>query len=1106
MSRRWGLAFGVMSMIMGLPVAVWAIEPPVVKQIPAQQTAQTTTATAAHQLAVERYRMGYVGGVRSQFEQARELYQAAGDRSGEARLLLDMSEMAGLRLSQSQQALELAEAGLAIAQDLDDETLIIDALIAVGDAYRALDNEAATMHYQQALTRSQAADYRLGEGRALLRGMHPIYDYADDAHISADDLQRGFEIIQAVGRPQDKAIAGLQLAHRADKQDKPKAALEALQQGMVQLQAAGYRFLFLEYVWVLSGYAFEQEQTDEVLDFFSQQVAIAKRNDSIWAVDWLHALGGLHQHFLEAPDIALQHYEAALESAQAKNDVQGTVAALALLGLFHERQDDHAQAFAYFEQGFRLTQATGAVFFLETSFLSRMASVGRLQLSPTEARERVRYFQTLSLEFQAAGDIDSIVQSTSAITTLTSEAFLEVLALAQDNLAIVRERGEPEQVAQLLEVLGQIYRHKDRTQDAVTYYTQALEIYQETENKAQQAKVLRTLGDLSNNHPFGTDNIELAIEFHRQALVIYRQLNEIRKISSSLRTLAHLYQKQGNYTEALRHYKRQLALHQSEQSTHSYIRETASILDKIARLYKEWEKYDLALIYYQRSLKAHRKNSDQWAINNTIEQIHELYREQGNEDAAIALYQAELAVLEKAGDQLSVARILQALGNIYRERKDYTVALNYYQQELEIIQEIESEAAFDRVGYMLGRLNDIADVYAAQEDYEKAIDYYQQRLELLRNSEDRVYPLIFELANIERVYRQQGRDDEVIAFYQTELERLYASEDEPHQQNVSGLLRKLGDLYLAQGNDETAFDYYQKNIRFHEARGDSESLIYAFQAIAMAHKHKEDLDEALFYYKQQLAAAEKAETLVIYSLRQVGNIYLEQEDYTKALEIFQRQLAIAQEQGRPREIASALHKVAYSYLQLEDYNQALAHYQQKLEIHQQYGQPHEVGESLRRLADLYRRQGDYAQALAHHQQQLAIARQRDDQYDVAEALTDLARLAVAQEQIDTALDYYQQSIATLQGIEVTEYSSPQYRLFDSLVEVGEFQALQDNFDAAITFYTQAIELGEQVRPEWNDDQKFIEQHGKYYERLAELLEQQGRVDEAKAVLGLLAGR
>ncbi|MBD2607260.1 tetratricopeptide repeat protein [Scytonema hofmannii FACHB-248] len=134
----------------------------------------------------------------SYFNNARTLFQKAGNRSSEAEVFAQISIVYD-ELGDKQKALESLNQALVLQRANSDRAREAFTLGSIGDIYQSFgDYQKALDTYNQALTLQRQVQDRSGEAKTL-KSIAQIYSYLGDYQLSTDTYVRALEIFKKIG-------------------------------------------------------------------------------------------------------------------------------------------------------------------------------------------------------------------------------------------------------------------------------------------------------------------------------------------------------------------------------------------------------------------------------------------------------------------------------------------------------------------------------------------------------------------------------------------------------------------------------------------------------------------------------------------------------------------------------------------------------------------------------------------------------------------------------------------------------------------------------------------------------------------------------------------
>jgi tetratricopeptide (TPR) repeat protein len=210
-------------------------------------------------------------------------------------------------------------------------------------------------------------------------------------------------------------------------------------------------------------------------------------------------------------------------------------------------------------------------------------------------------------------------------------------------LHVARQNNEVHRQVQILKAIGKVQISQEREQEAIATYNDALQIYEETEDKEGLLETIDMLSGLL----IRTDNAQAAVVHVNRGLGLAEELNDKDTEMHLLTTLGDAHQELGESSKAVEAYESALA---------------------IAR--KRDDKQNEAVILYKLGI-AHLENGDPDHAVQTLEQANELFKEQGKR------------ALE--------GQALAGLGSANAELQRWSEAVNYHTSALHISREVEDK-------------------------------------------------------------------------------------------------------------------------------------------------------------------------------------------------------------------------------------------------------------------------------------------------------------------------------------------------------------------------------------------------------------------------------
>jgi len=429
-------------------------------------------------------------------------------------------------------------------------------------------------------------------------------------------------------------------------------------------------------------------------------------------------------------------------------------------------------------------------------------------------------------------------------------------------------------------------------------------------------------------------------------------------------------------------------------------------------------------------------------------------REMGRPAEAAEHYRQALAVFRELGDHSSEASALRFLGNVCSDIGSYPEALDYYAKAENLFRREHNLHAASYV------LNDAGLTYSSESEYEKAISCYRQAMAIQRSLGDEAGQGTA-MGNMAMAYSRMGRYQEAIRLSTSAL-TLYRRQN--NAKGESDSLNNLGSVYSILGRYDKAIPCLT-------------------QALAI----------------QRTGGIRRSEAV---TLGQLGTTYRGLGQYGKALTFYQEALAIAHEIGDRSGEASALNNVGLIYDDVENYDKSMQFFQQALTLHRTLGG--RVGEAsvLSNIGNTLQTQHRYEEAAGYYRQSIVILQEIGSRNVEAQLLNNLGTLLEDQNRRPEALDAYQQAL------DIHEAQGDLDNAGTVLGNLLNFYRTAQEPRLAIFYGKQAINLFQTIRGNVQsldkDAQKsYLATHAGTYRMLAGVMIEEGRLDEAQQVLGML---
>ena len=409
--------------------------------------------------------------------------------------------------------------------------------------------------------------------------------------------------------------------------------------------------------------------------------------------------------------------------------------------------------------------------------------------------------------------------------------------------------------------------------------------------------------------------------------------------------------------------------------------------------------------------------------------------------------------------QQQVNSLIQSGKSLYRKRQ-YQEALKTYNEALSYETEHESPDLVAEIHFR------IAKVYDKQQQHSDALKHYQSALDLYRSTEDLMNVAIV-LHNIGGIYFDEGAITQARKMFEEAL---------PIRQKLQDRLGEgrtfvnLGNIHFAQGRYIKALDHYQR----------AETILREVDRYSNQDVHQ-DIGAVLTYK---------------------GAVYTQLGQYGKAqiLHNKARQLYVTVEDQE--RAALTLHNIGFNWAEQGNLKEAILVYKEALKIHIASNNRLGQADTLNNIGVAYNKMGDYAQALERLTKARELAKASGSDWQLANILDSIGMVYSNLARSELALGYFHESLV---------FHRKTGNRFGERIVLGNIGLAFEHLGKprlAITFYKRSVNLTEKIRNELEvlptaEQRMYLEKVESHYRRLATLLLQQGRVNEAIRVIDLL---
>lgn len=349
----------------------------------------------------------------------------------------------------------------------------------------------------------------------------------------------------------------------------------------------------------------------------------------------------------------------------------------------------------------------------------------------------------------------------------------------------------------------------------------------------------------SGINSFNQNKADEALNLHEQALEIAEQTNNRALIANTLINQSRvLYHTKGRFSEAQIQLEKALTIGR-DLNNETIIADTLRNIGVVLW----WGKGELDIPlrdYYEPALALYRKNQNYKGEATMLSNISLIYSAKGDIFRFMKLQNESLSIREKIGDRAGLSESYKSLGSAYLGVRNLRKAREYF---------IDSVKISKKIGFRLNQNEaevHLAGLNVELGDYDYAIDLMQKILEREKDNPELVK---LRLATIGNCYLLKGDFENARSYLEKVLAMELANRPEDKEKSLLAIYTYLGETYLRLGELEKAKAALDKSaVEFSKFDSVNGHLTYH---IAQAELKFEEKDfEKSFEYLNQAAENE----------------------------------------------------------------------------------------------------------------------------------------------------------------------------------------------------------------------------------------------------------
>jgi serine phosphatase RsbU (regulator of sigma subunit) len=332
------------------------------------------------------------------------------------------------------------------------------------------------------------------------------------------------------------------------------------------------------------------------------------------------------------------------------------------------------------------------------------------------------------------------------------------LAALDSALAWTNEIDSPLIRASILNETGTVYRRKGESMRALEFHSRALDIIEQTGDKAALSSTFNFLGIMHDI----IGNYDESLRFHLQSLAVREELNDRRGMAASMTNIGTLHQRIGQYTEALSFYEQSLPIWRDLEARDAL----ATTLNNIGAVYELLGEYEPARTYYEDAYEIWREHGNLYSVTISLDNLGAIYMYLGDFDQALAYKKESLENHMALGNSRGSSNTLNSIAMIYMKTQRPDSALAAAHRSLDTAIESNSWSLIRNAHEML------SDIYEESGNFEQALEHHK----LFKAAHDTLFNADSQtiIAEMQEQYRTRQQQQQIELLQQErELQRLW---------------------------------------------------------------------------------------------------------------------------------------------------------------------------------------------------------------------------------------------------------------------------------------------------------------------------------------------
>jgi tetratricopeptide (TPR) repeat protein len=238
----------------------------------------------------------------------------------------------------------------------------------------------------------------------------------------------------------------------------------------------------------------------------------------------------------------------------------------------------------------------------------------------------------------------------------------DLLRRKRINEYLLEKVRDKQEKGRILTDFGMIFYYSGELDKALEYFTKALKLATELDNKEGMAAELGNIGAIY----LAKGELDKALDYTKKALKLFEELGRKEGIAILLRNIGNVNLDKGEYEKALEYFEKALKL--DEELVRK--EEIAADLGSIGIVYRIKGEIEKALEYFEKALKLDEEVGRKEGIARTLGHIGIVYRIKGELEKALEYFEKALKKFKDIGNRIGTARTLMNIGDVFIQKGD----------------------------------------------------------------------------------------------------------------------------------------------------------------------------------------------------------------------------------------------------------------------------------------------------------------------------------------------------------------------------------------------------------------------------------------------------